>query len=263
MPQNPGSHPAGISVTIIALNEAANLPRCLASVQGLADEVLVADTGSADETVAIAQAHGAKVLSLPWQGYAATKNTLNTHAQYAYILSLDADEALSPALLEALQALKPHLAGQAVSFPRLTSWCGHWVRHCGWYPDVKVRLFPQDAARWEGAYVHETLQCIHGTRVQHLPHDLLHYSIDSIARHLETVRTYSALQARELAARRKKGLRLKAWVSPSWRFFQMFVLKGGFRDGHAGFVICKLSALAVFLKYTQAIELIRNERAHT
>lgn len=244
----------GISVAIIALNEAGNLPRCLASVAGLADEVLVADTGSTDETVAVAQAHGARVLHLPWQGYADTKNALYTRARHQYILSLDADEALSPALHAALLALKPQLSGQAVAMPRLTNWCGHWVRHGGWYPDTKVRLFPTQAARWQGAYVHETLVLAPGTPLTHVPADLLHYSIGSIAQHLETVRKYSALQGRELAERGKRGLLFKACVSPPWRFFQMYVLRGGFRDGFAGWMIARLSALAVFLKYTQAYQ---------
>ncbi|MFN7708416.1 MAG: glycosyltransferase family 2 protein [Sphingobacteriia bacterium] len=249
---------AGISVVIITKNEAHNIGRCIRSVQGVADEVLVGDSGSTDDTVEIATRLGARVLPVSWQGYAATKNALNAKVQHPYILSLDADEALSDALRAELLALRPRLDGHAAyRMPRLSNYCGHWVRHAGWYPDGKVRLWPAGQAHWIGAYVHETLEV--NVPVAGLQADLLHYTAPTAEAHRRTIRTYCRLKAEQLIAKGKtQGLWLRQWLSPIARFVRMYVLQRGFMDGWAGFQLCRRSAWAAWLKYRLARQLLRS-----
>ena len=162
-------HP--LSVVIITFNEERNIGRCIASVHGLADEVVVVDSESTDRTRAIAEELGARVLVRKWTDYSDQKNFANQQASHAYILSLDADEEVSSALRGSLLAAKSAGLQDAYSMHRLTNYCGHWVRHGGWYPDTKVRLFPKSAVRWEGEFEHETLGLEKG-----LPLSLIHIS---------------------------------------------------------------------------------------
>lgn len=239
-----------ISAVIITRNEADNIARCLRSLAGIADECLVLDSQSEDDTVAQAEALGARVISVTWQGYAATKNQGHQEARYPYILSLDADEALSPALQSSLKAAKTAGLQGAYQVNRLNFYEGRPIRHGGFYPDRKIRLFHREEARWEGAYVHETLQVKAGVAVHHLPGDLLHYSYAHRREHEERLRRYAHLAAQRLQGR--PGLFWKMWLSPAWRFLQTYLLRGGFLDGAAGFHLCRLTAKEVFLKYRWA-----------
>jgi (heptosyl)LPS beta-1,4-glucosyltransferase len=241
----------GITVVIITRNEARNLPRCLASVAGVADEIIVADSGSTDGTQRIAQAAGVRLLEVQWQGYAATKNAANALARHPYILSLDADEALTPELRQAILAAKPALLG-TYSFARLTNYCGHWVRYGGWYPDEKLRLFPATQARWVGDFVHETL--VPDPQLPHtrLPGDLLHYSVYSPEEHAARAMRYSLLAAQDVAHGQRKGLWIKALLSPPALFLKMFVFRGGWRDGFTGFWLALVSAHAQGWRYWAA-----------
>lgn len=238
-----------ISAVIITLNEARNIARCITSLQGIADEILVLDSGSKDGTVALAQQLGATVIDTPWEGYAATKNKGHQLAQHAYILSLDADEALSDALQAAILTAKDQLQG-AYSFNRLNNYCGTWIKHGGFYPDKKVRLFPKEQASWVGDYVHEQLLLEKGTTVTHLSGDLLHYSYYTRQEHEERLEKYAQLAADKLRGR--PGLTAKQYLSPTWRFVQAFLLKGGFIDGKAGYHLARLTAREVKRKYQLA-----------
>ena len=239
-----------ISAVIITRNEADNIASCLRSLAGVAEECLVLDSQSEDDTVAQAEALGARVMTVNWQGYAATKNQGNREALYPYILSLDADEALSPALQSSIKAAKKAGLLGAYQINRLNFYEGRPIRHGGFYPDRKTRLFHREEARWEGHYVHETLQVKPGVAVQHLPGDLLHYSYAHRREHQERLRRYAQLAAARLRGR--PGLSWKMWLSPIWRFLQTYLLRGGFLDGTAGFHLCRLTAKEVFLKYRWA-----------
>lgn len=238
-----------ISAVIITLNEARNIARCLTSLQGLADEILVLDSGSEDNTVAVAKQLGATVIDTPWKGYAATKNKGHQLAQHSYILSLDADEALSAALKSSIIANKDRLVG-AYSFNRLNNYCGSWIKHGGFYPDKKIRLFPKDQASWVGDYVHEQLLLDKGTTITHLSGDLLHYSYYTHQEHEERLEKYAQLAAEKLHG--KSGLAAKQYLSPTWRFVQAYFLKGGFMDGKAGYHLARLTAKEVRRKYQLA-----------
>lgn len=238
-----------ISAVIITLNEAQNIVRCLQSLQGVADEILVLDSGSEDDTPALAAQWGATVVNTVWEGYAATKNKGHQMAKYPYILSLDADEALSNRLQSSLLAVKQHLQG-AYRFHRLNNYCGTWIRHGGFYPDTKIRLFPKTHAQWVGDHVHETLAVDAHLPVTFLQGDLLHYSYYTLSEHEKRLEQYARLAAEQL--RGQPGLWWKQAVSPAWRFFRSYVLQLGFLDGKAGFHLCRLTAKEVYRKYQLA-----------
>ena len=244
-----------ISVVIITRNEGRNIGRCIASVQGIAHEVIVVDAESTDDTRAIAERMSARVVVRAWTNYSDQKNFANGLATGAYILSLDADEALSPELTGSLRAAMAGGLNGAYRFNRLTNYCGTWVRHGGWYPDAKVRLFPREGARWEGEHVHEVLRLAEGMPVTTLKGDLFHHSYHSLDDHRERIERYSTLHARALHARGKHAGWVKRWLSPVAKFVQGYVLQGGFLDGAAGFHIARFSARAVWLKYAKLHQL--------
>lgn len=245
-----------ISAVIITKNEERNIVRCLQSLQGVADEVIVVDSGSTDRTEALCREAGVRFVSHPWEGYSEQKNYANSLATGDWILSLDADEALSPRLRESLLALKRNEfpPATAYSFNRLTNYCGHWIHHCGWYPDTCTRLFPKDAAKWDGI-VHEQLTFNSHFSILNLKGDLLHYSYYSVADHANRQQHYATLAAIKAHHAGKRASALDLWLRPRWTFFRNFILKGGFLDGHAGYIVCRMSAFYSFLKYAQIREL--------
>ncbi|MEZ4777560.1 MAG: glycosyltransferase family 2 protein [Bacteroidia bacterium] len=243
-----------ISAVIITRDEAANIGRCLASLKGVADEIIVADSGSKDDTETICLAWGVRFFRVEWLGYSRTKNLANDLATGDYILSIDADEVLSEPLRQAILPEKNRLSG-VYSFNRRTNFCGHWVRFCGWYPDRKVRIFPKNRAHWEGEFVHETLHTDPSLAIRHLPGDLLHYSYDSLEDFLSRMDTYASLAANQLHSRGKKAYWWKRMLSPVIKFLIMYFIRLGFLDGKAGWRICYFSANANYLRYKKLQQL--------
>lgn len=239
-----------ISATIVALNEERNIARAVRSL-ACADEVVVVDSGSSDRTRELAAGLGARVVEEPWRGYAAQKNFAAACAAHDWILSLDADEEVGPELNAEIVKLKnegPRADGY--SFPRMARYLGKWIRHSGWYPDRKVRLYRRDRARWVGDYVHESVR-VDGTSAE-LHGDLLHYTCDSLGEHLRTLDRYTTLAAQELHARGRSAGLLQLTVSPAWTFVRSYVLQRGFLDGAEGFTIARMAALYTFRKYSKA-----------
>ncbi|HNO03862.1 MAG TPA: glycosyltransferase family 2 protein [Flavobacteriales bacterium] len=250
-----------LSVVIITRNEERNIARCINSVRTLSDDIVVVDSGSTDRTVAIATELGARVSMHTWAGYSAQKNHANALARHAYILSLDADEALSPELTASIRTAEQAGWHGAYGFNRLTNYCGRWVRHGGWDPDVKIRIFPKASARWTGDHVHETLELDPGTRVNHLAGDLLHWSYHSLSDHAERIERYSTLHARKMLAEGKRAGWVKRRLSPLFKFVQGYVFQMGLLDGSAGFHIARYSARAVALKYAKLHQLLAEHKA--
>ncbi len=245
-----------ISATIITLNEEHNLPRALERLD-FCDEVLVVDSGSNDQTANIARAAGARVLENAWPGYADQKNFAAAHASHNWILSLDADEALSSELAAEIVRLhaESDLPYDAYRFPRRARYLGAWIRHSGWYPDSKIRLYDRRKARWVGDYVHESV--VADGPVGKLRGDLLHYTCNDFADHIRTVNRYTTLAAREWRDNHGPIPRgqVPAWrlfAAPPWAFLRSFILQRGFLDGRRGFLIAWMAAFYVFAKYAKA-----------
>jgi glycosyltransferase involved in cell wall biosynthesis len=244
-----------ISAVIITLNEEANIEAALRSLEGIADDIVVVDSRSTDRTVKIAKSRGARVFERAWTNYADQKNYANAQAARPWILSLDADERLSPELRTEILALKesgdPSCAGFAM--PRLVYYLGRWIRHCGWYPDRKVRLFRREAARWEGEYVHETLAL--SGEVRRLRGPIHHFTYRSIGDHLTRLNAFADLGAQKLYAQGRKCRWTHLIVLPTSRFFKSYLLKRGFLDGFAGLVVSVLNGYSIFVRYAKLREI--------
>lgn len=234
-----------ISAVIISKNEARNIGRCIDSLEGLADEILVADSFSTDDTPKICQEKGVTLLQMEWQGYADTKNKANALALHPYILSIDADEALSTALREEMLSIKSQLSG-AYSFPRKNFFCGQWIKGCGWYPDRKIRLFPKANSQWQGN-VHEILRV--SVPEKRLKNDLLHFTYEKIEEFDQKLAKYTSLATAEMRQKGKKGNFIKLYFSPLYKFIQMYFLQLGVLDGYLGWYIASRSAIATYKKY--------------
>ncbi len=239
-----------ITATIITLNEQRNIARAIESLR-CCDEIVVVDSGSNDRTCEIAANLGARVVEMAWRGFAGQKNFATEQATHDWILSIDADEALSEALeAEIWQLKKAGPAADAYTMPRLAQYLGRWILHSGWYPDRKVRLFNRRKATWAGDFVHESV-VVDGA-VHHLEANLLHFTCDSLTEHLRTMDRYTTLAAEQIIAQRKRVSWHHLALSPPWTFFQTYVLKRGFLDGFEGLAIAHMAALYNFLKYAKA-----------
>lgn len=238
-----------ISAVIITLNEERNLARALESLAQVADEIVVVDSGSTDRTREIAERAGARFLTHSWEGYAAQKNFAASVARHDWLLSLDADEALSPELAAELQRIKQKGPGEAAGFamPRLARFRGRWIRHSGWYPDPKLRLYDRRQGRWVGRYVHEHVE-VDGPARQ-LVGNLQHFPCDSREELARSIDHYTTLAARQALEDRERLILLKWMIFPVWKFVESYFLRQGFRDGQAGYVIARMAGRYVFQKY--------------
>jgi len=239
-----------ISATVVTLNEEANVARALESLR-CCDEIIVVDSGSGDQTVDLAARLGARVIESEWRGYAAQKNFAAQQASHDWILSIDADEALSEGLEAEIWELKRgRLKADAYTIPRLAQYMGRWILHSGWYPDRKVRLYDRRKANWVGEYVHESVK-VQG-QVAHLESNLLHYTCTSLSQHLKTMDRYTTLAAQELAARRLRAPLWRILLGPPGAFLKSYLWQRGVLDGFEGLVIAYMAAMYVFVKYSKA-----------
>ena len=239
-----------ISFCLITLNEEENLDRCLSSVRGLADEIVILDSGSTDRTGEVARAHGARFEFQEWQGYVGQKNSVLDRASNEWVFSMDADEALSPELYAEVEAIKnkaPAMDISGYSMPRCVLYEGKWIRHGDWYPDRLTRLFRRERARFAGGKVHERLE-ISG-KVIPLNGDLYHYSFRDAADHLARCQKYARLWAESKFEEGKSAPLLASFGHSGFRFLRAYLLRRGFMDGRPGFRIAWFAAREVHLKY--------------
>ena len=239
-----------LTVVIITRNEQRNIGRCLKSLHDIASEVIVVDSGSTDGTEAICRQYGTLFVHHDWSGFSNQKNYAETLATGDWILSLDADEALDETLLDSLTRLLADgpYEGEVYSMNRLTNFCGHWIRHCGWYPDTKIRLWRRGTARWEGD-VHEQIVFSKPVKTVRLKGDLLHYSYYTLDELATRQTHYAQLAAQEAYAKGRHCGRTALWLRPLWRFMRDYLLRGGFLDGKAGYTVCRMNARYTFTKY--------------
>jgi len=241
-----------VSVTVITLNESANITGALESV-AWADEIVVVDAHSTDDTVARARRFTDRVIVREWTGYVAQKNHAASVASHDWILSLDADERVTPELAAELRAVlagDPPCAGYRV--PRLTSYLGRWWRTTDWYPDPQLRLYDRRHARWEGRYVHESVR-VDGP-IGRLRHDLHHLAYRDVSQHLQTIDRYTTLAARQMHEDGVRAGMLDLVTRPPAAFLRNYVLKRGLTDGAAGLIVSGLNAYYVWLKYVKLWE---------
>ncbi len=249
-----------ISAIIITQNEERNIRRCLESLQGVADEIIVVDSGSTDATEAICHEAGVRFEHHDWEGYDGQKNYANSLATQPWLLSIDADEALSPQLRSSLSEMKQKgfEKDTVYSVNRLTNYCSQWIHHCGWYPDARIRLWASGTAQWDGE-VHEELQFGKPVTKRTLCGDLYHYSYYSVAEHAQRTAKYANL-AGEKAYRQGRrytgGLALKT----AWTFMRCYLLRLGFLDGRAGYTVSKISSFYTLIKYARLRELTRQAK---
>jgi len=241
-----------ISVIIITYNEERNIRRCLNSVRNIADEIIIVDSLSTDDTIKIAKQHNAKEITRAFAGYAEQKNFATQQAAHNWILSLDADEELTPELQQSIIEIKKGPQHNVYQMPRLTNYCGKWIKHCGWYPDKQTRLYDRTKGCWEEKKVHEYWRPNNSAEKKGiLKGDLLHYSFTSVSEHLKKIEKYTELAALAAIEDGKDASLLKIWLSPKWHFFTEYIIKLGILDGFYGYIICNLSAYSAFVKYSK------------
>lgn len=239
---------ASLSLIVITKNEGSNLEDCLASVAGLADEIVVVDSGSSDNTLDIARQLGAVVLETDWPGFGPQKNRALDLASGEWVLSLDADERLTPELKAEIRAVLAAPGDcNCFALPRLSWYCGRFMRHSGWYPDHVDRLFRRGTARFSDARVHERL--LPEGPVTALKTPMVHYSFRDFSAVLKKVDAYSSLSAREAYARGKRSSVLGALGHGLWAFIRTYVFKAGFLDGSHGLALAISNAEGSYYRY--------------
>lgn len=240
-----------LSAVIITLNEADNIERALRSLEGFADEVVVVDSGSTDGTVEKARELGARVVHRAFSGYGEQKQFASDQASHPWVLNIDADEHPSAELKAGIRAVLERPVHAAYSMNVLTSYCGKYIRHCGWYPNRKLRLWDRRQGHMSADKVHEGWNVGPGLSTGHVAGDLLHEGFPSIDSHLERILHYSEIGARFDLGRGKRISWLKLWLGPSVVFIKTFLIRGGFLDGLPGYLVCRNSAIAASVKYSK------------
>jgi glycosyltransferase involved in cell wall biosynthesis len=250
----------GVSACIIAFNEEDRIAECVRSVKWC-DEVLVVDSHSTDRTREVATGCGARVIERDWPGHVAQKEFAVREARHDWVLCVDADERVSPALREEMMALRDSGFAGTVGWrmPRMSCYLGRWIRHGTWYPDLSLRLFDRRRGHWGGHDPHDRVEL--DSKPGRLKGDLLHYPYRSFAEHLRTMDNYTTIMARGLHERGRRASLVDLIFRPAVRFFRFYVLKAGFLEGWRGLLLAYLAAYYVRLKYAKLLVMDRETSA--
>lgn len=240
-----------LSVVIITYNEEKNIARCLDSVKDIADDIVVVDSFSTDDTKQIVVNSGARFIEHAFEGHIQQKNWAITQAKYPHILSLDADELPDEKLKAEILKIKNNWTHDGFYFNRLNNYCGKWLRHSGWYPDKKLRLWDSRKGRWAGENPHDTFIMDKDASLKYVRGNILHYSFYSVSQHILQVNKFTDIGAQAAFNKGKRSGLLRIFFYPKWKFFRDYIIKLGILDGYWGFVVCKISAHAKFLKYVK------------
>jgi glycosyltransferase involved in cell wall biosynthesis len=241
-----------LSVVIITFNEERNIGRCLESVKDIADEIVVVDSFSSDRTKTICESYGVKFIEHAFEGHIKQKNFAMGQAAHTHQLSLDADEALSEDLKAGIVKVKENWQHDGYRMDRLSNYCGKWIRHSGWYPDTKLRLYDSGKGNWTGMDPHDKFELKPGSSVGKLKGDILHYTYYTIEEHILQANKFSSIAANELASKGKRIYFFRIILNPIAKFIRNYFLHLGFLDGFYGFLICQITANETFLKYIKA-----------
>jgi len=244
-----------LSVVIITFNEERNIGRCLESVREIADEIVVVDSHSTDKTRMICEKFGVKFIEHDFEGYIRQKQYAISQATFPHQLSLDADEALSEELKQEIKRIKENWVHDGYRMNRLANYCGKWIRHCGWYPDTKLRLYDTTKGKWQGVDPHDKFEMVPGSTVGFLKGDILHYTYYAIEEHLRQADKFSTIAARELISQGNPVYFYKIILNPVAKFIRNYFLRLGFIDGYYGFRICRITAGETFQKYRKAMQM--------
>lgn len=248
-----------LSVVVITYNEERNIGRCIESVREIADDIVIVDSYSTDKTEEICTKLGARFIPHTFYSHIDQKNWAITQAKYPHILSLDADEALSDRLKRSIMQVKANWKADGYYFNRLTNYCGKWIKHTTWYPSRKLRLWNSEKGAWGGLNPHDKFILVSGGQKKHIKGDLLHYSYYSINEHLLQLEKFSTIHANSYY---KLGIRtnlVKRVLHTSWRFLNDYIFRLGFLDGRSGYIVSKLGAREVRLKYLKLRDLWKNQ----
>lgn len=238
-----------ISAVIITYNEEDFIEKCLASLEGVVDEIVVVDSFSTDSTEEICKKYNVKFIKHPFQGFCDQKNYALTFASHKYILSLDADEALSEELRESILKVKNDWKYDGYKMSRRNFYCGKWIRFSEWYPDRQLRLFYTDHGSWGELNIHEKFILSKGAKIGRLKGDLLHWAFSSRQDHIDKMRKYSKIGAEEFHRAGRKANAFTPYIHSAWGFFRTYFVKGGILDGPTGFRLCCLYAKSAYNKY--------------
>lgn len=248
-----------ISIVIITFNEEKNIERCLDSIIGLSQDVVVVDSYSIDRTKAICIEKGVRFVEHKFDGHIEQKNYAVSQAKNQYVLSLDADEALTEELKEEIQKIRDNWENDGYIFNRLTNYCGTWIKHSGWYPDKKLRLWDTSKGSWGGDNPHDMVIMDKGVKIKSINLDILHYSYYTIEDHLKQVEYFTTINSKAAFDKGKRSSQFKIIYKSLFKFFRDYILKRGFLDGEAGFQIAKISAKATAMKYSKLLALNKNK----
>lgn len=241
-----------ISACIISFNEEKKIEDCLKSLAPVADEIIVVDSLSTDDTVAIARKYTDKIFDQAFLGHIEQKNFAVSKASHEWIVSLDCDERLDADLTASILTVKESLdTYDAYRMSRKTFYVYRWLNHC-WYPDKKIRVFNKKTARWGGMNPHDKV-LVNGNRIRELRGDILHYSIDSISAHLQQIDKFTEIAAHEIVKTGKRVTLITPLTHSIWTFVRIYIVRGGWLDGFAGFVVAFLSMVYAFVKYVKVI----------
>lgn len=250
-----------LSVVIITKNEAANIEKCLRSVKDIADEIVIVDSYSTDNTLDICASYGARIFQREWDDFSSQKNFGNEKAEYEYVFSIDADEELTKEMSDSIIKLKASGLSDGIAYEvkRLTYYCGKPIRHCGWYPDKKIRLWKKSECKWEGL-VHEQLVFKNEVHVKILAGDMNHYTVTDMSQQIQKILTYTnyRIEKQLTDGNLKKPWIFKILAKPMLKFFDMYFLKLGFLDGFPGLVVSVNSSMSRFW-YLAKLRMILNK----
>lgn len=244
-------NPVRLSVVVITFNEERNIGRCLEAVAAIADDIVVLDSFSTDRTEAICREKGARFVQHAFDGHIEQKNRAITHAKFPHILSLDADEAPDETLKAAILRVKADWTRDGYTMNRMTNYCGQWIRHCGWYPDTKLRLWDSRKGKWGGINPHDKYELEENATTAHLPGNILHYSYYTVEEHYRQADKFSTIAAKALFEKGKRSNVFLAAIKTAAKFFRNYFIKLGFLDGRYGYIICRITAWETWQKYTK------------